>query len=158
MYYRKIFIVFLFLGLVSCDTIFSKKQDNIQGKSILKPIDFTSIDAYPLLPECKKISSRALQKDCFYTQLANRIEKELSKTPFYSSLSIQDPILVKLQVNKVGKIKVYAIIYSDKIKENLPVLDSLIKASVIQIPQIQPAIKAGIPVTSEFTLPIVIEN
>lgn len=159
MYPHKIFIIFLFLGLFSCDTIFSKKQEiTPQNKFVLKPIDFKTIDAYPLLPECKELSSRVEQKKCFYDMLSKRIQESLNKKPILLDSKDQGIVIVKLQVTTKGEIKISSITMSEKIKENHFKLDSLIRISVVNIPPIIPAIKAGIPVKSEYTLPIVINK
>ncbi len=158
MYHIKILIVLLFLGLLSCDTIFSKKKTTTQNNTTLKPIDFKSIDAYPLLPECKNLSSRIQQKQCFYKMLSKRIQESLNRTPILLESKEQGTILVKLQVSEQGKIKIVTIRISEKIKKQEFKLDSLIRTSIKEIPQIVPAIKSGIPVKTEFTLPIVIKN
>lgn len=158
MYYSKILFLFLFLGLISCDTIFSKKQEEIKNKTVLKPIDFKSIDAYPLLPECKELSSRIQQEQCFYTMLSKRIQESINKTPILLDSENSGSIIVKLQVSELGKITISSIAISDKIKQNRIKLDSLIRMSVVNIPEITPATKTGIPVTSEFTLPIIIRQ
>jgi len=157
MYYSKILFLLLFLGLISCDTIFSKKQETTE-KTVLKPIDFNSIDAYPLLPECKEISSRIQQEQCFYTMLSKRIQESINKTPILLDSVSKGTIMVKLQVSELGKITISSIVTSDKIRQNSIKLDSLLRVSVVNIPKITPATKMGIPVTSEFTLPIIIEQ
>ncbi len=159
MYLQRIFIVFFFLGLTSCDTFFSKKErKKEQINTTLKPIDFKTIDAYPLLPECNEISSRIEQKKCFYDMLSGRIQEALSKKTILLDTKNEGVIIVKLQVNLEGKIKILTITMSEQIKENRYKLDSIIRTSIVNIPSIIPAIKAGIPVKSEFTLPIVINK
>ena len=155
MYKKLFFVVFLFLSLTSCDLFFSKKQDVTIKNKTIKPVDFTQVDAYPLLPECENISSRALQKQCFYTQLSKKIAFSLTQNTLNFTVNNTDTIFVKLQVSKKGKLVVSSIISSDNNQKNNQILDSLIKRSVNQISPIKPAIKMGIPVTTEFTLPII---
>lgn len=157
MYYSKVLFLFLFLGLISCDTIFLKKQETTK-KTVLKPIDFNSIDAYPLLPECKELSSRIQQEQCFYTMLSKRIQESINKTPILLDSVSKGIIIVKLQVSELGKITISSIVTPNKIRQNRIKLASLIRASVVNIPKITPATKTGIPVTSEFTLPIVVRQ
>jgi len=155
---NKLFIVLLLVSLISCADFFEKTPNISENKISLDSINFNLIDAYPLLPECRHLESRAKQKECFYFQLSNKIKSSLIKNSFQLPNTIQDTVLVKIQVNSKGNISVSSIFLSDEIKENIPVLDSLIKHSVSQIQQMQPAIKSGIPITSEFTLPIVINS
>lgn len=156
MYKNKFLIVLSLISLISCADFLKKKQKTSENIVSLDSINFNRVDAYPLLPECEDISSRTQQEDCFYNQLSNRIETSLSKMTIHLSKNIQDTIFVKLQISEKGKINVSSINLPQEIRENNRALDSLIMVSILEIPQILPAIKSGVPVTSEFTLPIVI--
>ena len=76
MFNRLIFFIFLFLSLISCD--FNKKSEISGTNQETESIDFSSVDAYPLLNDCKQITSRALQKQCFYKLLSKQIEKSIN--------------------------------------------------------------------------------
>ena len=71
---------------------------------------------------------------------------------------INDTVLVKLKVDNIGKISLSEIKISDKTKELLPNFDSILKISLENLPVLQPAIKRDMPVTTEFTLPIILTN
>lgn len=152
---RIIFFLFLLLGLISCEKLFDKNTSTNHQVINEQPIDFTMVDAYPLLPECKKYTSREVQKDCFYQFLSKRIELALSKKQFPLNNELKDTIQVKIIIDKTGKSKVKTI--------NLPndsaykELKEAIISSIDSLPQVAPAIKAGIPVTTEFILPIIIK-
>ena len=141
--------------MVSCENIFSKKSQNtLDLKASEQPINFSSIDAYPLLPECENITDRTEQKECFYQKLTGRIQNTLDNNLFELPKNIKGSVLVKINVSSKGKVSVTTILLSNEIKKNIPKLDSLIHKSIALLPVLQPAIKAGIPVTSEFSLPI----
>lgn len=148
---RNLLILFFIVFFISCDTIFSKKE-NIIIEEI--PINYRSIDAYPLLPECNDITDRALQKKCFYEKLSNNIQKNLASVLLVSTTNVQGNILIKVRISAIGKASIKTIIMADEIKTKIPKLDSLIRVSIHKLPVLQPAIKAGIPVASEFSLPI----
>lgn len=151
MFRKNIFLLFFVLFFVSCDVFFSKKE-NIIIKEI--PIDYKTIDAYPLLPECKKITDRVLQKNCFYEKLSNKIQLSLTSRLPESTAKIQGNILIKLHISSIGKASIKSVVIANIIKDAMPELDSLIHVSIDQLPILLPAIKAGIPVASEFSLPI----
>ena len=71
---------------------------------------------------------------------------------------MNDTILVKLHVNSIGNVSLVNIQSSEFIKNQIPKLDSLIGVGVNNLPTLKAAIKRGIPVTTEFTLPIVLVN
>ena len=157
MLFSRFYIIILLLTLTSCKDFNLNKNTKIsKQKTIEQPINYKSIDAYPLLPECVNITNRILQKDCFYNKITSRIKNTLDNNFLTFSNDIQETVLVIINVNANGKTSVTSINLSDKIKENIPKLDSLIRVSVNKLPVLQPAIKTGIPVASEFTLPIMI--
>ena len=158
MYKQIFFIIALSFVMSSCNFLFRKKQDFIIDNSIIIPIDFASIDAYPLLPECKNIHSRKAQKACFYTILSKQIEVSLSKSIVSLSQPIQDTIFVKLQVSDKGVLKVSSVNLSIENKEDKKNVTELIFKSLVEFSPIEPGIKSGIPVTTEFTLPIILKT
>ena len=154
---NRIILVFIIMLFVSCKDFFSKS--NKENPNLIlneEVIDYNSIDAYPLLPECKDITNRVQQKMCFYQKITGRIQKTLDNNLFELPNNIHDDIMVIIKVNSIGKTSVESIILSDETKEALPKLENLIHTSVAQLPILEPAIKSGIPVTSEFLLPIII--
>ena len=154
MFNRLFLILLLFIGLISCEKIIpNNKIDSSQTK--LEPIDFTTVDAYPLLPECEQITSRNLQKDCFYKLLSKKIELALSQQNITLTKSSNDTIQVTINVSSKGIVNVKFINLSNE--EVFKELKKAIIQSVENLPQIQPAIKSGIPVTTEFVLPIVLK-
>lgn len=155
MFRKNIFLLFFTLFFVSCDVFFSKKE-NIIIKEI--PIDYKTIDAYPLLPECKNITDRVLQKKCFYEKLSNKIQISLTSHLLESTDKTQGNILIKVHISSIGKASIKSVQIANNIKVAMPKLDSLIRVSIAQLPVLQPAIKAGIPVASEFSLPISINT
>ncbi|MEE9348538.1 MAG: hypothetical protein V3U80_00660 [Flavobacteriaceae bacterium] len=135
----------------------SKKQNAVK-KTMSNPIDFTSIDAYPLLPECEQLGSREAQKKCFYLQLSSQIETSLKEVNFTFSETTQDTVQVKILISDQGKLSVSKLIAPNTNSKDLKTLERIIYNSIIQIPVVKPAIKSGIPVTTEFSLPLIISS
>ncbi len=159
MKFNLFFLIVLLLFTVSCkEYLVNKRDDNSLTKTEENAINYSSLDAYPLLPECVNITNRILQKDCFYKQLTSRIQNTLDENLLAINQNIQDTIWVKININSLGKTRVKTIIVTDNIKEYLPKLDSVLNISIDKLPILKPAIKLGIPVTSEFSLPILLQN
>lgn len=143
--------------LVSCNDFFSKNK-NANANQIIseEAVDYNSIDAYPLLPECKNSIDRTEQKACFYQKLTSRIQKSLTNNLVDVASNIHGDAMVIIKVDSKGKASVSSIILSDDIQETNQKLDIIIRASISQLPTLEPAIKQGIPITTEFLLPIII--
>jgi len=121
-------------------------------------IDFTKVDAFPLFPECQNIPSREKQKICFQIKMAEYINSLLIKSNLKTKTAETDTLLVTLKVLQSGKIQFVKVISKSKNKAFEKLLDSVLKSVANKIPKLQPAIKQGIPVTTQFELPIIIEN
>lgn len=121
-------------------------------------IDYAKLDDYPIFPECDSIPSEEKQRICFQIKMSKYIYLSLNQLNINTKTYFNDTIIVKIIVDKVGKTKLSSIQKSDKISQNLPKLDSIINAGLQELPLLQPAIKRGIPVSAEFSLPIVIKT
>ena len=150
-------LLFLFVIVVSCSyfNIDSNKK-NIQPIDTI--VDFNTVDAFPLFPNCNHIPSREKQQVCFQVEMSQHIYAALKEHQLNAKDIINDTVLVKLKVDNIGKISLSEIKISDKTKELLPNFDSILKISLENLPVLQPAIKRDMPVTTEFTLPIILTN
>ena len=68
--------------------------------------------------------------------------------------SISEIVWVGLRINSKGVIVLEEIESPEKIKKELPELDSLLDVSIKKLPIIFPALKRGNPVTTQYRLPI----
>jgi hypothetical protein len=90
--------------------------------------------------------------------MSQYIYAALKKYSLSTNQLINDTVFVKLKINALGKTSLSSIKISNKTKELLPEFDSLLKVSLLKLPVLSPAIKRNIPVTTEFTLPIILKN
>jgi len=140
---------------VSC-SFFEDRTKQVQKVDTI--VDFNSIDAFPLFPECENIPSRDKQQICFQLEMAQHIYAALKQYSLKTSEVINDTIFVKMVVGAAGDTSLSSIKISDKTNELLPELDSIIRLTLKNIPKLQPAIKRNMPVSTEFTLPIILTN
>ncbi len=147
-------LLFLSATFYSCSYFLPK--ENKPKTQIDTIIDYTTIDAYPILPECDEIASKELQKACFYKFLTKRVQKKITQINLESNLKSNDTISIKFIVNSKGLTYIKSIQASERIKNEFKNLDSIITASFNDLPQMKPALKRGIPVKTEYSIPIVI--
>jgi len=146
-----------FLFITSC-SYFENKYEKEQILVVDTIVDFNTVDAFPLFPECKDIPSREKQKICFQLEVSQHIYSSLKEYHLNAKEAVNDTVLVKLKVNAVGKTSLSGIQISSKTKQLLPEFDSIVKVSLSKLPILLPAIKRDMPVTTEFVLPIVLKN
>jgi hypothetical protein len=156
---QKQLITFLLssLFIISC-TYFDNKalKESIQEVDTI--VDYNTVDAFPLFPNCKDIPSREKQRICFQMEMAKHIYASLIAYQFNATDEVHDTVQVKLKIDAVGKTSLIGIKISHKTKQLLPEFDSIVKVSLQNLPDLLPAIKRDMPVTTEFTLPIILKN
>lgn len=148
------FFSFLILTILftSCDKFQFTKKQPLQVIDTI--VDFTSVDTSPSFKECDSIIDKLQKSNCFRKTIHEKIGEELQKHKLSIKDSIDETVFVDLKINAEGKIIFEALQSSEKIKEELPELDSIIHASVDNLPNIFPAIKQRYKVTTKYQLPI----
>jgi len=141
--------------IVSC-SFFEDKSKQVQKVDTI--VDFNTVDAFPLFPDCKDIPSREKQQICFQVEMAEHIYAALKEHSLNAKESVNDTVFVSIKVDVNGKISLSTIKISEKTQSLLPQFDSILSLSVKKLPALKPAIKRNMPVTTEFTLPIILTN
>lgn len=142
----------LILFIASCDKFSLSKKEELQKIDTI--VDFTSVDFSPSFKICDSLIDKAKKANCFRKTLHQKIRVELQNHSFTVKDSINETVLVNVLINTKGKIILEKIKSSQKIKDQLSELDSILKICVNNLPVIYPAIKRGIPVTTKYQLPI----
>ena len=152
MFLRVFSFLLIIFFITSCDKISFSKNKNIQVLDTI--VDYSSVDTFPSFKACDSIIDKTTKSDCFRTTIHQKIGAELQQHTFVIKDSIDEVIYVDLIINAKGVFTLDAIQSSYNIKKALPQLDSLLRLSVRNLPQIHAANKRGIPVTIKYSLPI----
>ncbi|CAL2058987.1 hypothetical protein [Tenacibaculum sp. 190524A05c] len=154
-----VYRVFLFILIISCCLSCSYFSDD--GKNS-KPkldtvVDFTTVDVSPGFKECEQLLDDE-KTECFRTTIRQHFTDGLHQNEFSSDEDIKETIVLVLRINDKGKMTLKQIKASDDIQQRFPELKSLLNQIVRDIPDLFPATKRGIPVTTEYQLPIEIQT
>ncbi|MEM6718495.1 MAG: hypothetical protein AAF611_04175 [Bacteroidota bacterium] len=147
---------FLLFVCASCD-FFNKpvvSQETIVAQE-KESINLNTVDVFPSFSNCDALDTEA-QKACFFETLTNQIYEQLTQNNLLITKHIQDTIQVELHIDTLGIVNISAIQKKPRTAKYIPSLDSLITASTTQLPKASPAYKRGIPVTTKFILPIIL--
>ncbi len=155
---KQFFILFFCSFLLLSCSYFENKSNREPIQEVDTIVDFNSVDAFPLFPNCKDIPSRKKQQICFQLEIAQHIYASLKEYQLNAKEAINDTVLVKLKIDTFGITTLSGVQISAKTKKLLPEFDSILKVSLQNLPTLQPAIKRAMPVATEFTLPIVLKN
>ncbi|WP_435264203.1 hypothetical protein [Tenacibaculum sp. nBUS_03] len=151
MHIRNVIFCIVLFSIVSCDYFsFTRKNNNQYIDTI---INLSKVDVSPSFEKCKELDSNT-KNECFRSEIQANIARSLSEIDFIVDEDIDEVIYVHLVINNYGTVQLKDIEASNIVLEKLPALDSLLKVSVKKLPKIFPAIKRGIPVTTQYTLPV----
>ena len=153
---RDSFIILLFFN--SCQ-YFEKKVPSEKEllQKELKSINWKEVDEYPTVTECETINDKKQRQKCFFDVMSQLIQEKLN----VDSLSILypdlDTIQVKVTVFPNSKMKFEPEFQKDSVAYDTIRIDSILHARLVDFPKVNPAIKRGLPVKTQFILPVIIK-
>lgn len=151
-------VFFLFLFLVSCH-YFEKpipSEEELFQKRI-KEIDWNEVTNYPSVAECDSILDKEEQKACFFDFLSKIIHQKMVSDSLSIRAEIIDTIDVSVTIFPDATLSFEPIFKKDSVSYDKHKIDSLIKARLTDFPKIEPALKEGIPVKTQFILPVILK-
>ena len=155
---KKTAFLFLALSLASCQYISREvpsKDALLQEK--LKEINWNEVDEYPSVSQCEKIEDKALRQQCFFEFLTSEIQQKLSIDTLSILYPQLDTIEVKVTVFPDATLKFEPQFPKDSVAYDRVKIDSILTARLTNFPNINPALKRGIPVKTQFILPVILK-
>lgn len=156
---NKFLSIFSLLILLASCQYFEKRvpsEEELLQKR-LKEINWNEVTVYPSVAECDSILDKELQKECFFNYLTEIIHQKIALDSLPTSTKILDTIEVKVTVFPDSKITFEPLFSSDSLTYDKQKTDSIIKARLTDFPKIEPAQKEGIPVKTQFILPVILK-
>lgn len=123
----------------------------------LKSINWKEVDEYPSVVDCEKIDNKAQRQQCFFEVLTQLIQEKLSVDTLSVLYPELDTIEVKVTVFPNATMQFEPQFPKDSVAYDTIKIDSILKARLIDFPKINPALKRGIPVKSQFILPVILK-
>jgi hypothetical protein len=155
MRFRILALLLLLIVNTSCKYFTFEKKSNLQAIDTI--IDFSSVDASPTFLACKDFIEKEARSNCFRTTIHKNISESLAKHQLEAKKPIDEIVSIDVIINNQGIVSIKSIQSSDKIKAFIKGLDSIIRISVKELPTISPATKRGIPVATQYRIPIQIQ-
>ena len=132
-------------------------EDELLEKQI-KAINWDKVDEYPSVLECEKLMDKSQRELCFFEFLTNTIQQKIgmdSLTTLYPKI---DTIEVKVTIYPDARLQFEPQFPKDTVAYDTIKIDSILKSRLIDFPKINPAIKRGIPVKTQFVLPVILKR
>ncbi len=124
----------------------------------LKEINWNEVDEYPSVSDCEKLKDDAQRKQCFFEFLTTTIQQKLAVDTLSTMFPQLDTIEVKVTVFPNSTMQFDPQFPKDSVAYDTIKIDSILHARLIDFPKVNPAIKRGIPVKTQFVLPVIIKQ
>ena len=148
---------FLMLGTaMSACSLFSSKEKRTQKlvAKEMEQIDWNTLDHYPLFDECDELMTADMQRKCFEETLIKKLSNGLATYQLELQDQVSTFIYIDILVDMEGKIRVADMERNQEILAQLPDFNRMIQREVNELPQVEPALKRGVPVNVKFRIPI----
>jgi hypothetical protein len=156
---KKLLPILLFFLLQSCQ-YFEKQIPNEKEllDKELKTINWNEVDEYPSVDDCEKLTDAVQRKQCFFEYLTTTIQQKLAVDTLASLFPKLDTIEVKVTIFPNSSLQFEPQFPKDTVAYDTIKIDSILHARLIDFPKVNPAIKRGIPVKTQFVLPVIIKS
>ena len=147
------------LLLQSCQ-YFEKKVPNEKEllDKQLKEINWNEVDEYPSVADCEKLTDATQRKQCFFEFLTTTIQQKLAVDTLSMMFPKLDTIEVKVTVFPNSNMEFEPQFPKDSVAYDTIKIDSILRVRLVDFPKVNPAIKRGIPVKTQFVLPVIIKS
>ena len=149
----------MLLLLQSCQ-YFEKKVPNEKEllNKQLKEINWNEVDEYPSVADCEKLKDATQRKQCFFEFLTATIQQKLATDTLSTMFPKLDTIEVKVTVLPNSDMEFEPQFPKDSVAYDTIKIDSILRVRLVDFPKVNPAIKRGIPVKTQFVLPVIIKS
>lgn len=155
---KQYFLFFVFLIFNSCqyfDKQIPSEKELLQKQ--LKSINWKEVDEYPSVVDCEKIEDKKQRQQCFFEVLTQLIQEKLRVDTLSVLYPELDTIEVKVTIFPNATMQFEPQFPKDSVAYDKTKIDSILKIRLVDFPKINPAIKRGIPVKTQFILPVILK-
>lgn len=124
----------------------------------LREINWKEVDEYPSVSDCETLTDANLRKQCFFDFLTATIEQKLAVDTLATMFPKLDTIEVRVTVLPDATLEFKPEFPKDSVAYDTIKIDSILRARLVDFPKVNPAIKRGIPVKTQFVLPVIIKQ
>lgn len=157
---RKIFQIVLFLPFLFTSCQYFDKQVPSEKELLqkeLNSINWKEVDEFPSVTDCEAIENKVQRQQCFFEYLTQLIQQKLSVDTLSILYPELDTIEVKVTIFPNSTMQFEPQFPKDSVAYDTIKIDSILKSRLINFPKVHPAIKRGIPVKTQFILPVILK-
>ncbi len=123
----------------------------------LSKINWKQVDQFPSAKTCDTLLNKEEQKQCLFQFLTENIQSRIGIDTIHILYPELDTIAVKVTINPDSKLEFETQQPTDSISYDIRIIDSILNNRLSDFPPIEPAIKQGVKVKSQFILPVILK-
>lgn len=154
---KKLSVLSLVLLLGSCrffDSTVPDEQELLQKR--LDEINWSEVSVYPSISECDSLLDKEQKKECFFSSMTKLVQERLNVDTIAMLYPEADTIQVLVTVFPDATLTFDPQFPADSVAYNKMKIDSVLKSRLADFPEVQPAQKEGVPVKTQFILPVIL--
>ena len=124
----------------------------------LKAINWKEVDEFPSVNTCDSVLNKNQKQQCFFEFLTQLIQQKLSVDTLAVLYPKLDTINVKVTVFPDSTMQFEPQIPNNNQAYSALKIDSILHVRLIDFPKVNPALKRGIPVKTQFILPVILKS
>jgi hypothetical protein len=148
-------VIFLFNSCQYFEKQIPSEKELLQKE--LKSINWKEVDEFPSVVECEKIENKKQRQQCFFEIMTQLIQQKLCSDTLAILYPELDTIEVKVTIFPNATMKFEPQFPKDSVAYDTVKIDSILRARLVDFPKVNPAIKRGIPVKTQFILPVILK-
>lgn len=154
---KKRFLFLLFPLAFGCQYIEKAPSKDALLDKEMQAVDWSQVDEYPSIADCENLGDKTERRHCFFEFLAQQIQQKLTDESQPKIDLKLDTIQVKVTVFPDSTLGFEPNFLKDSLIYDTKRIDSILHARLVDFPKVSPAIKRGIPVKSQFILPVLLK-
>ena len=123
----------------------------------LQKINWKQVDQFPTVFSCDSLVDKEAQKACLFQFLTETIQSKIGIDTIQIMYPELDTISVKVTINPDASLVFETQKPTDSISYDIEIIDSILQNRLANFPKVEPAIKQGIKVKSQFVLPVILK-
>ena len=152
-------LFFLLLIFNSCQYFEKQVPDEKELlEQELKKINWNEVDEFPSVLRCDTIKDAEIKRQCFFDYMAQIIQERIGIDTLRIEYPEIDTINVKITINPDSSLQFETQYQNDSIPiADKTKIDSILTSRLSDFPKVEPAIKRGVKVKTQFVLPVIIK-
>jgi hypothetical protein len=152
-------LLFLLLAIQSCQYFEKQVPDEKELlEQELKKINWEEVDEFPSVLQCDTIKDAEIKRQCFFDYMTQTIQERIGIDTLSFEYPEIDTINVKITVNPDSSLQFETLYPNDSIAlVDKTKIDSILTSRLSDFPKVEPAIKRGVKVKTQFVLPVIIK-